>query len=173
MTEPFTFDEVKLLTPKIFADERGEFVETFRANLQAHTFVQDNLSQSGPHVLRGLHYRIGEPEGKLVQCVAGVVFDVVVDIRRSSPTFGRWYGTRLSAANHHQLWIPPGFAHGFYAIIPATLMYKVTGYYEPRAERSILWSDPQLGIQWPGGYAPILSPKDASAPSFADSELLP
>jgi dTDP-4-dehydrorhamnose 3,5-epimerase len=150
-------------------------METFR--LYQHpdvTFVQDNLVQSVPHVLRGLHYRIGAPEGKLIHVVMGRIFDVVVDIRRSSPTFGRWYGTELSAINRYQLWVPPGFAHGYFTLTPALVAYKVTDYYKALDARAIRWDDPLLGIKWPtGGHTPILSHDDSRAPAFAVAELLP
>jgi dTDP-4-dehydrorhamnose 3,5-epimerase len=168
--------ELVLLELDVFRDARGTFVETYRAERYRAAgidadFVQDNLSTSVAGTLRGLHYRVGVPEGKLVTCVRGEIFDVAVDIRRSSPTFGRWFGTTLSAANRQQLWIPPGFAHGFYAVVESDVAYKVTGYHAPGADRALLWSD--VGIAWPFSGTPIISDKDAAAPTFAASELLP
>jgi dTDP-4-dehydrorhamnose 3,5-epimerase len=176
---PAEIPELVLLELEVFRDARGMFVETFRRDRYrelgiAMEFVQDNLSSSVAGTIRGLHYRVGVPEGKLVQVVRGEIFDVAVDIRRSSPTFGRWFGATLSAENRRQLWIPPGFAHGFYAVTDADVAYKVTGYHTPGADRALVWSDADLAIAWPlTGDAPIVSPKDAAAPGFAASELLP
>ena len=176
---PVTLAGLVLVELEAFRDARGSFTETFRADRYrelgiAMEFVQDNLSASVRGTLRGLHYRIGAPEGKLVTCVRGEVFDVAVDIRRGSPTLGQWFGTTLSAENLRQLWIPPGFAHGFYAVTDATVAYKVTGYHTPGADRAISWRDPALAIAWPlAGGEPIVSAKDAAAPAFAASELLP
>ena len=176
---PTDLPELVLLELEAFHDARGSFTETFRKDRYreagiAMDFVQDNLSSSVAGTLRGLHYRVDAPEGKLLQVVHGEIFDVAVDIRRSSPTFGRWFGTTLSAANRHQLWIPPGFAHGSYAVTAAVVAYKVTGYYTPGADRALLWSDPRLGIAWPlRSGAPIVSAKDAAAPVLAAAELLP
>lgn len=172
-----------LLTPQIFADERGFFLESwnrrsFAAALgvsadQAPTFEQDNQSHSRRGVLRGLHYQLPpQPQGKLVRCLAGEIFDVAVDIRRGSPAFGRWVGARLSGTNHHQLWVPAGFAHGFLTLSEsAEVLYKVSGFWCRECERSLLWNDPDLAIDWPlaalDGDRPLLSPKDADAPSLA------
>jgi dTDP-4-dehydrorhamnose 3,5-epimerase len=171
--------ELVFLELEVFRDARGTFVETYRRDRYREAgidveFVQDNLSTSVAGTVRGLHYRVGTPEGKLVTCVRGEIFDVAVDIRRSSATFGRWFGATLSAENRRQLWIPPGFAHGFYAVTEADVAYKVTGYHTPGADRALLWCDPELAIAWPlRGDAPIVSAKDAAAPTFAASELLP
>jgi dTDP-4-dehydrorhamnose 3,5-epimerase len=168
-----------LLERAVFRDARGHFTETFqrdryRALGIEHELVQDNMSRSLPGVLRGLHYRVGRPEGKLVHVTRGEIFDVVVDIRRSSPTLGRWFGTLMSEANHRQLWIPPGFAHGFLAITEADVAYKVSEAYSPPDERTIRWDDPELAIAWPlAGAQPLVSAKDAAAPVFAAAELLP
>jgi dTDP-4-dehydrorhamnose 3,5-epimerase len=151
------------------ADERGSFMETYRADAFAQAgidaaFVQDNYSRSGRGVLRGLHFQIRSPQGKLVRTVAGEVFDAAVDLRSSSPTFGRWVGELLSADNKRMLWIPPGFAHGFYVLSDgAEVIYKVTDYYAPEWDRTLIWDDPRVAIRWPllDGQPPILSPKDA------------
>jgi dTDP-4-dehydrorhamnose 3,5-epimerase len=184
---PTDLPGVVLVELAAFRDPRGQFAETYQrdryraAGITAE-FVQDNASSSRRGVLRGLHYRVGRPEGKLVHVTRGEVFDVAVDIRRSSPTFGRWFGTVLSADNRCQLWIPPGFAHGFLALTDADLAYKITETYAPGDERAIRWDDPDLAIAWPLGgpggepgdrIDPLLSPKDAAAPAFAASELLP
>lgn len=162
----------------VHRDERGTFCETFRRDRYRELgieleLVQDNLSTSQAGVVRGLHYRVGTPEGKLVSCVKGEIFDVAVDIRRSSPTFGKWFGATLSCDNRRQLWIPPGFAHGFYAVTEAWVAYKVSGYYQQGMDRELAWDDPALGIAWPTTGAPIISAKDARAPRFAVAELLP
>lgn len=157
-----------ILEPRVFADERGFFMETYQARKFADlgisaNFVQDNHSGSHRNTLRGLHYQVINPQGKLVRCVVGEIFDVAVDLRRSSPTFGRWVGTILSSENRRQLWIPVGFAHGFYTLSDwAEVIYKASDYYNPQGERCLLWNDPQVGIQWPvpPGESPILSPKD-------------
>lgn len=147
--------DVILIQPKVFGDERGFFMETYRLDLFAEMgipvdFVQDNHSGSRQGTLRGLHYQIQNTQGKLVRCVVGEFFDVAVDIRRNSPTFGRWIGQLLSAENKRQLWVPPGFAHGFYVISDwAEIVYKATDYYAPKWDRSILWNDPEIGIEWP------------------------
>jgi dTDP-4-dehydrorhamnose 3,5-epimerase len=166
--------EVLLVEPKVFGDERGFFFESFNERAwQAATglvprFVQDNHSRSARGVLRGLHYQIRQPQGKLVRCVLGEVFDVAVDLRRSSPTFGRWTGARLSAENKLQMWIPEGFAHGFLVLSEfADFLYKATDYYAPEHERCLLWNDPQLAIDWPLAAEPVLSAKDAAARSLA------
>jgi dTDP-4-dehydrorhamnose 3,5-epimerase len=162
----------------VHRDERGTFSETFRRDRYEALgididLVQDNLSTSVAGVVRGLHYRVGSPEGKLVSCVRGEIFDVAVDIRRSSATFGKWFGATLSCDNRRQLWIPPGFAHGFYAVTEAWVAYKVSGYYTQGTDRELAWDDPQLAIAWPLAGAPIVSAKDARAPRLADAELLP
>ncbi len=172
--------DVLIIEPKVFGDERGFFYESFNAAaFEAATglkrqFVQDNHSKSQRGVLRGLHYQIQQPQGKLVRVVAGEVFDVAVDLRKSSPSFGRWFGTHLSAQNQHQLWIPEGFAHGFVVLSEsAEFLYKTTDYYAPEHERSLLWNDPELGIQWPIDEAPQLSAKDQAGKLLRDAELFP
>ena len=170
--------DVVLIEPRVFGDERGFFMESFnqRAFNEAtgtdHPFVQDNHSRSSRGVLRGLHYQIRQPQGKLVRVTSGAVFDVAVDLRTSSPTFGQWVGAELSADNHRQLWVPPGFAHGFLVLSnSADFLYKTTDYYAPEHERSLAWDDPDLAIAWPEvGAAPTLSAKDAVAPSLARAE---
>jgi dTDP-4-dehydrorhamnose 3,5-epimerase len=165
---------VLILEPKVFGDERGFFLESFnqRAFNEATgldvQFVQDNHSRSAKGVLRGLHYQLApHAQGKLVQVVRGSVFDVAVDIRRESPTFGKWVGVELNEANHRQLWIPPGLAHGFLVTSEsADFLYKTTAYYMPEAERSIRWDDPTLAIEWPLNATPTLSAKDMAAPSL-------
>ncbi len=176
--EPLEVPDVLLLTPRKFGDNRGYFMETWEQRRYAEhgiseRFVQDNLSRSVKGTLRGLHYQILNPQGKLVRVVEGEVFDVAVDLRRSSPTFGRWAGATLSADNGKQIWVPRGFAHAFYVTSAfATFEYKCTDFYAPEHERSIRWDDPDLGIEWPTqvGGTPLLSDKDASAPLFADAE---
>jgi dTDP-4-dehydrorhamnose 3,5-epimerase len=172
---PTTLPEVLLIEPKVFADERGFFMETwnqraFDEAVGEHvTFVQDNHSRSTRGVLRGLHYQLPpHAQGKLVRVTSGRVFDVAVDMRKSSPRFGQWAGAELSADNHRQMWIPPGFAHGFLVLsTSADLLYKTTDYYKLAAERSIRWNDPRLAINWPdAAMPPILSAKDASAPGI-------
>lgn len=172
--------DVLIIEPKVFGDERGFFYESFNAAaFEAATglkrqFVQDNHSKSQRGVLRGLHYQIQQPQGKLVRVVAGEVFDVAVDLRKSSPSFGRWVGTHLSAQNQHQLWIPEGFAHGFVVLSEtAEFLYKTTDYYAPEHERSLLWNDPELGIEWPFDEAPQLSAKDQAGKLLRDAELFP
>ena len=171
-------DGVLILEPKVFGDERGFFMESFnqKAFNQAVgdevTFVQDNHSRSSQGVLRGLHYQLPpHVQGKLVRVTQGAVFDVAVDIRRSSPTFGRWVGTELSGQNHRQLWLPPGMAHGFLVTSEnADFLYKTTDYYAPQAEGSIRWNDPAIGIAWPALIQPpTVSAKDAAAPRLADT----
>jgi len=161
--------EVLILQPQVFGDERGFFFESFNAGDFAKAtgldvqFVQDNHSKSAHGVLRGLHYQIEQAQGKLVRVVQGEVFDVAVDMRRSSPTFGQWVGVRLSADNHSQLWIPPGFAHGFVVLSQsAEFVYKTTDYWAPVHERCLLWNDPAVGIEWPIDFAPQLAAKDAA-----------
>ena len=163
--------DVKILEPKVFGDNRGFFMETFRAGefkekIADCTFVQDNHSRSGHGVLRGLHYQIKNPQGKLVRVISGTVFDVAVDIRKSSPDFGKWVGVVLSQENKKMFWVPPGFAHGFFVMSDqAEFVYKCTDYYAPEYEKSILWNDPAIGIDWPlqEGQSPLLSPKDEAA----------
>lgn len=171
--------DVLIFEPKVFGDERGFFFESFNHKLFEEavgypvTFVQDNHSKSSKGVLRGLHYQLPpHAQGKLVRCVAGEVFDVAVDIRKSSPTFGQWVGVHLSEENKRQLWIPEGFAHGFVTLSEtAEFLYKTTDYYEPVSERSILWSDPQLSINWQLMTAPFLSNKDAIALLFSNADV--
>lgn len=170
--------DVLILEPKVFGDERGFFYESFNAAaFEAATgikrsFVQDNHSKSQRGVLRGLHYQIQQPQGKLVRVVAGEVFDVAVDLRRSSPTFGRWVGTILNTQNQRQLWIPEGFAHGFVVLSEsAEFLYKTTDYYAPAHERSLLWNDPQIGIEWPFEEPPQLSQKDIDGKVLSEAEL--
>jgi len=170
--------DVLIIEPKVFGDERGFFYESFNAAaFEAATglqrqFVQDNHSKSQRGVLRGLHYQIQQPQGKLVRVVAGEVFDVAVDLRKSSPSFGRWVGTHLSAQNQRQLWIPEGFAHGFVVLSEsAEFLYKTTDYYAPEHERSLLWNDPELGIEWPLDEPPQLSAKDQAGKCLSDAEL--
>jgi dTDP-4-dehydrorhamnose 3,5-epimerase len=177
---PTALPGVLLLEPQVHEDARGFLMESYnrRSFEQATgcdvTFVQDNHSHSAPGVLRGLHYQLPpHAQGKLVRVVAGAVFDVAVDLRRGSPTFGQWCASELSAANRRQVWIPPGFAHGFLALGDgAEVLYKVTGYHDAAAARSIRWDDPQLAIAWPlAGREPVLSAKDAQAPWLAQAEL--
>jgi dTDP-4-dehydrorhamnose 3,5-epimerase len=170
--------DLLVLEPQVFGDARGFFLESFNArDFRAATgveacFVQDNLSRSRRGVLRGLHYQIRQPQGKLVQVVAGAVYDVAVDLRRHSPAYGRSFGIELSAENHRQLWIPVGFAHGFLVLSDtADFLYKVTDYYAPAHERCILWNDPDLAIDWPLDGAPLLSAKDAAGSTFRDAEV--
>jgi len=176
---PTSIPDVLLIKPQVFTDDRGFFVETFRKNEFeqagiAQPFVQDNHSGSKQGILRGLHYQIQQSQGKLVRVAQGEVFDVAVDLRRSSNTFGRWVGMILSSKNKFQLWVPPGFAHGFYVRSEwAEVTYKVTDYYAPDWERTLLWSDPNVGIDWPllDGKPPILSPKDAMGKTIDEAEL--
>lgn len=171
--------DVKILEPSVFGDERGFFLESWNANTFAALgldlqFVQDNHSRSRQGILRGLHYQLQNPQGKLVRVTQGAVFDVAVDIRRSSPTFGQWVGVELSANNHRMLWVPAGFAHGFYVLSEsADFQYKCTDFYNPAAEKSILWNDSDLNISWPlvNGQAPLLSAKDAQGTVFAQAEV--
>jgi dTDP-4-dehydrorhamnose 3,5-epimerase len=174
---PLAIPDVLLIEPVVHGDVRGFFLETWHADRYAAAgialpFVQDNHSRSVQGTLRGLHYQIVRPQGKLVRVTAGEVFDVAVDLRRSSPTFGRWVGAALSAANHRQLWVPPGFAHGFYVLTPsADLMYKCTDFYVPEYDRTLRWDDPDVGVAWPlpAGQPPMLSPKDAAGLAFSDA----
>lgn len=169
---------VLIIEPRIFEDERGFFLESFNERamhaigIDSH-FVQDNHSCSRQGVLRGLHYQIEQTQGKLVRAVSGRVFDVAVDIRRGSATFGKWVGVELSAENRRIFWLPPGMAHGFAVLSEAAdLLYKATDYYSPKAERTILWNDPELAIEWPLTGEPILSKKDAAGESFGLAEVL-
>jgi len=170
--------EVKILEPKVFGDTRGFFFESFNAkdfeNIigSKFNFVQDNHSKSTKGVLRGLHYQIQHPQGKLVRVVVGEVFDVAVDIRKNSPTFGHWMGAYISAENHRQVWIPPGFAHGFLVLSDtAEFLYKTTDYWFPEHERSIIWNDKTINIKWPEDIQPKLSAKDESAPTLQNADL--
>lgn len=176
---PCAIPDVLLIEPRVFGDDRGFFYESFnqRAFDQATgislQFVQDNHSKSARSVLRGLHYQVQQAQGKLVRVVAGEVFDVAVDIRRGSPTFGKWVGALLSSSNHHQLWVPPGLAHGFLVLSEtAEFLYKTTDYYAPEHERCIAWNDPTLAIDWPiASNGPTLSHKDAAGTPFLQAEL--
>jgi len=175
---PTRLPEVILIKPRVFSDERGFFLETWQeqrfsnAGIEAR-FVQDNHSHSRRLTLRGLHFQIEQPQGKLVRVAQGAVFDVAVDMRRSSKRFGQWVGVELSSDNHHLLWVPPGFAHGYLALSErADFLYRCTEYYAPQYERAVRWDDPAIGIQWPLAQrtAPTLSPKDAVAPLLAEAE---
>ncbi len=171
--------EVLVLEPKVFGDSRGFFFESYnRKTFAADTgldveFVQDNHSRSARGVLRGIHYQLVRPQGKLVRAVAGAVWDLAVDLRRSSPRFGRWVGVELSAENQRQLWVPPGFGHAFVVLSEtADFLYKTTDYWYPEHERSVVWNDPDLAIDWPlDGAAPQLAAKDAQAPRLAEAEV--
>ncbi len=170
--------DVVLIEPRVFGDARGFFFESFNqrafdeATGTQHQFVQDNHSRSSRGVLRGLHYQIEQPQGKLVRVVSGAVWDVAVDIRQSSPTFGQWVGAELSEDNQRQLWVPPGFAHGFVVLSEtADFLYKTTDYYAPEHERCIAWNDAQLGIDWPYGGQPSLSTKDAQGMALQAAEV--
>jgi dTDP-4-dehydrorhamnose 3,5-epimerase len=176
---PVNIPEILLIEPQIFTDERGFFMEVYQADSFAKAginkdFVQDNQSGSKQGTLRGLHYQIRHPQAKLVRVIAGEVYDVAVDLRRSSASFGKWVGVTLSAQNHHQLWIPIGFAHGIYILSDwAEILYKVSDYYAPEWERTLLWNDPEVGIQWPilDGCETILSEKDAHGTPLKHAEL--
>jgi dTDP-4-dehydrorhamnose 3,5-epimerase len=172
--------EVLIIEPKVFGDDRGFFYESFnQRRFQELTglnpeFVQDNHSRSARNVLRGLHYQIRQPQGKLVRVVAGEVFDVAVDMRRASNTFGKWTGVVLSAENKRQMWIPAGFAHGFLVLSEsAEFVYKTTDYYAPEYERAVRWDDPDIGIAWPLQGAPLLSAKDEAGASLGEAETFP
>lgn len=165
-----------MIEPRVFPDARGWFTETYHRERYAQhgvpDLVQDNVSSSVRGVLRGLHYQLKQPQGKLVQTIAGEVFDVAVDIRPGSPTFKKWFGVRLSGENHRQLWIPPGFAHGFYALTDTAVMaYKCSALYDPTERYAIRWNDPAIGIEWPLDGSPMLSPGDAEAPLIAEAAL--
>ncbi len=179
--EPTAIPDVVLVRPRVFGDARGYFFESweerkFAAGGITAKFVQDNHSHSARHVLRGLHYQMPNPQGKLVRVTSGSVFDVTVDIRRASPTFGRWVGVLLSDENHHMLWVPPGLAHGFLVLSEfADFVYRCTDFYVPAHERAIIWNDPDIGIEWPlpAGVTPTVSAKDAVAPRFRDAAYFP
>jgi dTDP-4-dehydrorhamnose 3,5-epimerase len=177
---PSTLPEVLVLEPRVFGDERGFFLESYNqrvfreaAGIDAN-FVQDNHSRSARNVLRGLHYQLKQAQGKLVRVVAGEVFDVAVDLRRSSPRYGRWMGQGLSADNKRMLWIPPGFAHGFLALSEfAEVLYKTTDYYAPEHERCVLWNDPDIGVDWPLTGVPLVSEKDGRGVALKLAETFP
>jgi dTDP-4-dehydrorhamnose 3,5-epimerase len=177
--QALSIPDVVLFTPTMFGDDRGLFMESYNARAFADAtgcepdFVQDNHSNSQRGVLRGLHYQLPpNAQGKLVRVVSGAVFDVAVDLRRSSPTFGQWVGQVLSAVNRQQLWIPPGFAHGFLTLTDTVdFLYKTTAYYAPASERAIAWNDPAIGIEWPARGEPLLSEKDLRGMAFADAEV--
>lgn len=180
VVSPTALPEVLILEPQVFGDDRGFFFESFNARdfHQATgltvNFVQDNHSKSSQGVLRGLHYQILQPQGKLVRVTHGSVFDVAVDLRRSSPNFGKWVGVELSAVNRRQLWVPPGFAHGFLVMSEsAEFLYKTTDYWYPEYERSLLWCDPSVGVQWPIEGEPKLAAKDAAGLVLIDSDCYP
>ena len=178
---PTSLPEVVLIKPRVFGDARGFFMETWQAREFAAAglnvnFVQDNHSRSVKGTLRGLHYQLPQPQGKLVRVIAGEVFDVAVDLRRHSPDFGKWVGATLSADNKHQLWVPPGFAHGFLVLSAAAeFQYKCTDYYAPQHEHALLWDDPEIGIRWPleSGQMPLLSDKDRNGKPLRASETYP
>lgn len=172
---PTKLKDCVVIEPRVFGDHRGFFLETFQAERYAEEanitlpFVQDNHSRSGQGVLRGLHFQVSKPQGKLVRVVSGEVFDVAVDLRRDSPSFGQWEGVYLSGDNKRQFWVPPGFAHGFVVVSEtADFEYKCTDYYDPTDEGSIAWDDPELAIDWPEGLEVKLSEKDAKAPGFRE-----
>jgi len=177
---PTKISDVLIIEPRVFEDQRGFFFESYnskafreKTGVEAD-FVQDNHSRSSSHVLRGLHYQIQQPQGKLVRVVAGAIFDVVVDLRKSSPTFGQWVGSLISAENKQQLWVPVGFAHGFCVLSDyAEVQYKTTDYYAPQHERCIIWNDPDLAIAWPLEQAPIVSAKDQAGTPFKEAEMFP
>lgn len=177
---PAGLPDALVITPEFHRDDRGWFCESWNerafaiaTGMNVH-FVQDNHSCSARNVLRGLHYQIGTPQGRLVRIIAGAVFDVIVDLRKHSPTFSRWTGRELSATNAQMLWVPPGFAHGFLALEDDTeMIYKTIGYWDQAAERSLLWNDPDLGITWPLQEAPVLSAKDRAGVPLRDTEVYP
>lgn len=177
---PASIPDILIIEPRVFGDSRGFFFESFNQGVFSQStgldvqFVQDNHSRSVKGVLRGLHYQIHQPQGKLVRVVRGAVFDVAVDIRKSSPTFGQWVGVELTDDNYRQLWLPPGFAHGFYVLSDITdFLYKTTEYYFPDFDRGIAWDDPEIAIKWPieAGTQPIISAKDEKAARLVDAEL--
>ena len=175
---PLAIPDVCLIEPQVFGDDRGFFFESFNqrrfneAMGRTIHFVQDNHSRSVKNVLRGLHYQVKQPQGKLVRVVKGEVFDVALDIRTRSPTFGRWVGERISAENKTSIWIPPGFAHGFMVLSEhAEVLYKTTDFWAPEHERCIRWNDEAIGINWPHGEIPVLAKRDAEAPRLSDSDL--
>jgi len=178
---PTQLPEVVLIKPKVFGDARGFFLESWQQNNFAHAgidaqFVQDNHSRSSQWTLRGMHYQIQNTQGKLVRVTRGAVFDVAIDVRKSSPTFGQWVGVELNDTNHHMLWVPPGFAHGFLALSETVdFLYKVTDVYAPQHERTVRWNDPEVGIAWPLplGVSPVLAARDASASNLKDIEAFP
>jgi dTDP-4-dehydrorhamnose 3,5-epimerase len=177
---PTAIAEVLVIEPAVFGDARGAFFESWNRRAFSKLagrdvdFVQDNHSVSARGVLRGLHYQLRQPQGKLVRVVAGEVFDVAVDLRRSSPTFGRWVGETLSAQNRRMMWVPEGFAHGFLVLSDiAEFLYKTTDYYAPEHERTLLWNDPAIGVAWPLDGAPVLKPKDAAGTPLASAETFP
>ena len=177
---PTEISDVLITEPRVFEDQRGFFYESFnekafaeKLGVESH-FVQDNHSRSTQNVLRGLHYQIQQPQGKLVRAVVGAVFDVAVDLRKSSPTFGQWVGSILSAENKRQLWVPAGFGHGFYVMSEvAEFLYKTTDYYAPQHERCVLWNDPDLGINWPLTADPVVSAKDQAGQPLKSAEVFP
>ena len=175
---PTEIPDVLLLEPKVYQDERGFFLESFnRRTFREATgldveFVQDNTAFSVRNVLRGLHYQIRQAQGKLIQAMAGDIFDVAVDLRRASPTFGKWVGVNLSGGTHRMIWLPPGFAHGYLVLSEhAIVFYKTTDFYAPEEERTLLWSDPTLNIRWPLADKPIVSEKDRRGVAFASAEI--
>ena len=177
---PTAIADVLVIEPRVFGDARGFFFESWNERAfsaavgRSVDFVQDNHSCSARNVLRGLHYQVRQPQGKLVRVIAGEVYDVAVDIRRSSPTFGRWVGERLSAENRRMLWVPEGFAHGFVVLSDtAEFLYKTTDYYAPEHERTLLWNDPRVGVRWPCQGEPLLKPGDAAGATLEAAELFP
>lgn len=177
---PSALPEVLMLEPRVFGDDRGFFLESYNKRMFRELtgieadFVQDNHSRSARNVLRGLHYQLQQPQGKLVRVIVGTIFDVAVDLRRSSPRFGHWMGDYLSAENKRMLWIPAGFAHGFLALSDATeVLYKTTDYYAPSHERSVLWSDPDIGIDWPRTGEPLVSDKDRRGYTLKLADIFP
>ena len=177
---PTAIPDILLVEPRVFGDARGSFFESWNEHAfsailgRGIGFVQDNHSSSERNVLRGLHYQVRQPQGKLVRVIAGEVFDVAVDIRRSSSTFGRWVGERLSAENRRMLWVPEGFAHGFVVLSQsAQVLYKTTDYYAPEHERTLLWNDPAVGVRWPFKGEPLLKPSDAAGATLQGAEVFP
>ena len=179
-TIPTAIPEVLVIEPKVFGDPRGFFFESWNERVFSTLtgsdvrFVQDNHSSSARNVLRGLHYQVRQPQGKLVRVIEGEIYDVAVDLRRSSPTFGRWVGERLTADNHRMLWVPAGFAHGFVVLSErAQCLYKATDYYAPEHERTLLWNDPDVGVDWPFEGEALLKPKDAAGALLKAAETFP